>query len=68
MISIAKEDMYKTIFGTPWGTYAYMRMAYELMNVGATFQCTMDVALSNFIFKFIVVYEDDIMVFSQKSQ
>jgi len=26
-----------TTFLTPWGTYAYMKMPFELINIGATF-------------------------------
>jgi hypothetical protein len=33
------------------------------MNAGATFQRAMDFAFSNYLFKFIVVYQDDITCF-----
>jgi hypothetical protein len=35
------------------------------MNVGATFQRAMDFAFSNYLFKFIVVYQDDLIVYSK---
>jgi hypothetical protein len=37
-------------------------MLFGLMNVGATFQRAMDFSFSNYLFKFIVVYQDDIIV------
>ncbi len=36
-ISVSKEDQHKTTFITPWGTYAYNRMPFGLINAGATF-------------------------------
>jgi hypothetical protein len=64
-VLVAKRDRYKTTFITPWGTYSYIRMPFGLMNVGATFQRAMDFAFSDYLFKFIVVYQDDIIVFSK---
>jgi hypothetical protein len=31
------DDQEKTAFTTPWGTFMYAKMAFGLMNVGATF-------------------------------
>ena len=39
-----------------------MWMPFELTTTKATFQCTMDFALSN---EYIAVYQDDITVFSK---
>ena len=36
-ISVASKDQHKTTFITPWGTFAYSRMPFGLINVGATF-------------------------------
>jgi hypothetical protein len=65
-IAVAAEDCHKTAFITPWGTYSYIRMPFGLMNAGATFQQAMDHAFKEFLFKFIVVYQDDITVYSKK--
>jgi hypothetical protein len=65
-IAVAAKDHHKTAFITPWGTYSYIRMPFGLMNTGATFQRAMDHAFKGFLFKFIVVYQDDIMVYSKK--
>ena len=35
---VSKEDHLKTTFRTKWGTYAYDKMPFGLINVGATFQ------------------------------
>ena len=37
-VLVAKEDRLKTTFRTKWGTFAYIRMPFGLINAGATFQ------------------------------
>lgn len=63
-IAVAKEDQEKTTFTTPRGTFMYAKMPFGLMNAGATFQRAMDVAFVGERNKFIVIYLDDIIVFS----
>ena len=36
-VLVAKEDRLKTTFRTKWGTFAYRRMPFGLINAGATF-------------------------------
>ena len=43
-VLVAEEDRLKTTFRTKWGTFAYRRMPFGLINAGATFQSTMDIA------------------------
>ena len=59
-VLVAKEDRLKTTFWTKWGTYAYDKMPFGLINVGSTFQRTMDIAFRGLINKFVVVYLDDV--------
>ena len=37
-VLVVKEDHLKTTFQTKWGTYAYDKMPFGLINVGETFQ------------------------------
>ena len=37
-ILMAEEDMEKTTFTTPWGTYCYTVMPFGLKKAGATYQ------------------------------
>ena len=53
----------KTTFRTPWGTYAYKKMPFGLINAGATFQRAMDAAFRGMINHSVVVYLDDVTVF-----
>ena len=42
-VLVAKEDSLKTTFKTKWGTFAYRRMPFGLINAGAKFQRAMDI-------------------------
>ena len=42
-VLVSKEDHLKMTFRTKWGTYAYDKIPFRLINVGATFQWAMDI-------------------------
>lgn len=63
---VENKDQHKTTFTTPWGTFTYHKMPFGLINVGATFQWGMDISFSNMKIIIIVVYLDDLTVFSKK--
>jgi hypothetical protein len=58
----------KTTFRTNWGTFAYKCMPFGLINAGATFQRAMDVVFRGIINKCVVVYLDDVNVYSKKKE
>jgi hypothetical protein len=53
-------DHLKTTFRTPWGTYAYKKNPFGLINVDATFQRATDIAFYGLINQLVVVYLDDV--------
>ena len=61
-IKMAPEDMEKTSFITPWGTYCYKVMPFGLKNVGATYQRATTTLLRDLINKEVQVYVDDMIV------
>jgi hypothetical protein len=63
-IMVHPDDQEKTTFTTPWGTFMYAKMPFGLMNAGETFQRDMDIDFVDEKDKFIVIYLDDITVFS----
>ena len=67
-VLVHPNDQDKTIFTTPWGTFMYSKMPFGLMNVGATFQRAMDIAFSEEKDKFVVIYLDDITVYSKTDE
>lgn len=64
-ILVQPEDQAKTAFTIPWGTFMYLKMPFGLMNVGETFQRAVDIDFEKEIHDFLVVYQDDIIVFSK---
>jgi hypothetical protein len=62
-VSVSEEDSLKTTFRTKWGTFAYKQIPFGLINAGATFQTTMDVAFRGLINKCVVVYLDDVTIY-----
>jgi hypothetical protein len=67
-ISVVEEDKNKTTFTTPWGTFMYEKMPFGLMNAGATFQRAMDISFIGEKDRFVVIYLDDITVFSTSDE
>ena len=65
---VAEEDRLKTTFRTKWGTFAYRRMPFGLINAGATFQRAMDIDFRDLIGRSTVVYLNDITIFSKKRE
>jgi len=67
-ISVHEDDRDKIAFTTPWGTFHYAKMPFGLKNAGATFQQVMDLAFVNEKDVFLVIYLDDLMVFSKSDE
>jgi hypothetical protein len=67
-IAMNEQDREKTAFTTPWGTFMYDKMPFGLMNAGATFQRAMDIAFIGERDKFVVIYLDDLTVFSKTDE
>jgi hypothetical protein len=67
-ISVHPDDQEKTAFTTPWGTFMYAKMPFGLMNAGATFQRAMDIAFVGEKDKFVLIYLDDITVYSSSHE
>eukprot|EP00253_Pinus_taeda_P011268 PITA_11268 len=65
-VLVHPDDQLKTAFRTKWGTYAYQKMPFGLINAGATFQRAMGTAFRGLINRSVVIYLDDITVFSKK--
>jgi hypothetical protein len=63
-ITVHHDDQDKTTFTTPWGTFMYAKMPFGIMNVGETFQRAIDIDFVDEKPKFIVIYLDDITMFS----
>ncbi|GIM12050.1 hypothetical protein Vretimale_15433, partial [Volvox reticuliferus] len=67
-IRIGENDRQKTAFHTPFGHYEFLVLSMGLANAPATFQTVMNTVFKPYIGKFVLVYLDDIIIFSKTPQ
>ncbi|XP_069498702.1 uncharacterized protein, partial [Ambystoma mexicanum] len=64
LIRIKAGDEWKTAFRTPFGHYQYRVMPFGLMNAPAVFQRFMDHIFADISLHYVIIYLDDILIFS----
>lgn len=65
LVRIAEGDEYKTAFRTRYGSFEYLVMPFGLCNAPATFQHFMNDAFHDMLDLFVIIYLDDILIFSK---
>ncbi len=65
LIRIRPGDKWKTAFITPTGHYEYLMMPYGLANSPSVFQGFMNEVFREFLHRFVIVYIDDILIYSR---
>jgi hypothetical protein len=67
-LRIQPSDVSKTTFITKYGLYEFMVMSFGLMNAPAYFMFLMNSVFMDYLDKFVVVFIDAILIYSQNEQ
>jgi hypothetical protein len=67
-IKIHEEDILKTTFSTRYGLYEYLAMSFGFINALAHFMYLMNSVFMVELDKFVMVFIDDILVFSKSKK
>jgi len=67
-LKIRPQDIPKTAFVTRYGLYEHMVMSFGLTNAPAYFMYLMNKVFMEYLDKFVVIFIDDILVFSKSEE
>ena len=67
-LKIREQDIPKTAFTTRYGLYEYTIMSFGLTNAPAYFMNMMNKVFMEFLDKFVVMFIDDILVYSKNEE
>ena len=68
LVRIKQGDEWKTAFRTRYGHYEYVVMPFGLTNAPATLQRMMNDIFREYLDVFVIVYLDDILIFSETEE
>ena len=63
-----KASLWKTAFRTRYGLFKYLVMPFGLTNAPSTFQAHVNRCFSDLLDKFVLIYLDDFLIYSENEQ
>jgi hypothetical protein len=67
-VRIKEENIRKTSFRTRYGHYEFMIVPFGLSNAPIFFMCLMNGVFREYLYKFVIVFLDDILVYSKSEE
>jgi hypothetical protein len=67
-VKIKEEDIHKTTFRTRYGHYEFVVVPFGMTNAPTIFMCLMNDIFRNYLDKFVIVFLDDILIYSNSKE
>jgi hypothetical protein len=67
-VRIKEEDISKTSFRTRYGHYDFTVVSFGLTSAPVVFMCLMNGVFKNYLDKFVIVFLDDILIYSKSQE
>ena len=67
-VRIKEENISKTTFRTRYGHYKFIAVSFGLTNAPTTFMCLLNGVFKNYLDKFVIVFLDDILIYSKSEE